>query len=138
MRRHFATMALVVAAMTAALPHAAGVAAPADSASTDLKLFAIVYQPGPVWKRGMPLAQQNLAEHGAYMRSLAARGRLLLAGPLPTLEGGLVIVRAENLDAAQALMAADPAVKNRQFVGIVSEWRAVIDPANRFEGALTR
>ncbi|WP_194955133.1 YciI family protein [Sphingopyxis solisilvae] len=109
---------------------------PATKAPATAKLFAIVYEPGPVWKRGMPLAQQNLGEHGQYMRRLAADGVLILAGPLMTSEGGLVILRADDLEAARALMDADPAVQKGQFVGTVSEWRPAIDPAARLKGVL--
>lgn len=108
----------------------------ATKAPTTAKLFAIVYEPGPVWKRGLPLAEQNLGEHGQYMRRLAADGVLILAGPLMTSEGGLVILRADDLQAARALMDADPAVRKGQFVGTVSEWRPAIDPAARLKGVL--
>lgn len=116
-------------------PHAAPDAA--TKAPTTAKLFAIVYEPGPVWKRGLPLAEQNLGEHGRYMRRLAADGVLILAGPLMTSEGGLVILRADDLKAARALMDADPAVRKGQFVGTVSEWRPAIDPAARLKGVLS-
>lgn len=130
------TLAAIVA--MSSLAHANPVAAPTtpDRAPAALKIFAFVYEPGPVWKRGVPLAQQNLAEHAQYMHRLAADGVLLLAGPLMTSEGGLVIVRAQNLGAARALMEADPAVKKGQFVGVVSEWRAAIDPDGRLKGAI--
>lgn len=127
---------LAVTAYVPSLAHSDPTLATRDEAQATSSLFAIVYEPGPVWKRGMPLAQQNLADHGQYMRRLATDGVLLLAGPLITSEGGLVIVRAENLHAARALMDADPAVQKGQFIGTVSEWRAVIDPAARLKGAL--
>lgn len=126
--------AVLVPSVARADPNAAPEAA--TKAPTTAKLFAIVYEPGPVWKRGLPLAEQNLGEHGQYMRRLAADGVLLLAGPLMTSEGGLVILRADDLDSARALMDADPAVQKGQFVGTVSEWRPAIDPAARLKGVL--
>ncbi|MGV3729836.1 MAG: YciI family protein [Sphingopyxis sp.] len=90
--------------------------------------FAIMYDPGPEWKRGEPLSVQGLEEHGRYMRQLAQDGILILAGPLSTSEGGLVILVAGNLDEAAGIMARDPAVVQGKFVGRVSEWRPLIDP----------
>lgn len=90
--------------------------------------FAIMYDPGPEWKRGEPLSAQGLGDHGRYMRKLAQDGVLILAGPLSTSEGGLVILVAGNLDEAADIMARDPAVLQGKFVGRVSEWRPLIDP----------
>lgn len=95
-------------------------------------LFVIHYAPGPNWLSGRPLSEQGLERHGAYMRELAAQGELLVAGPLSTSEGGLVILRADTLSAATARMQADPAVQEGKFIGAVSEWRPMIDPGGRF------
>lgn len=135
---HLLMGVLAAAAMMPLVVHADPKVAPAsaDIAPSTPRLFAIVYEPGPAWKRGMPLAQQNLGPHGQYMRRLAAEGVVILAGPLMTSEGGLVIIRADDLDTARALMEADPAVKKGQFVGTVSEWRPAIDPAARLNGVL--
>jgi len=95
-------------------------------------LYVIHYQPGPAWLRGRPLREQGLERHGAYMRDLATRGELLAAGPLSTIEGGLVILRVDSLETATARMRADPAVEAGQFIGEVSVWRPGIDPARRF------
>lgn len=130
--------AFAAAALVPSVAHADPNAAPeaVAKAPATAKLFAIVYEPGPVWRRGLPLSEQNLGEHGQYMRRLAADGVLILAGPLMTSEGGLVILRADDLDSARALMDADPAVQKGQFVGTVSEWRPAIDPAARLKGVL--
>lgn len=95
-------------------------------------LYVVYYRPGPAWKPGRPLAEQGLERHGAYMRDLAERGEILVAGPLSTTEGGLVILRVDSLEAAAARMEADPAVQAGQFLGEVSVWRPGIDPARRF------
>jgi uncharacterized protein YciI len=56
----------------------------------------------------------NLPAHLAYQRDLETRGALVLAGPLsdPTGEimvgAGLIIYRAETLEAARALTENDP------------------------------
>lgn len=120
----------VAIAAAAALMLAFAPAIARESAMT--AIYAIRYTPGPAFKPGVPLMRQDLAAHGAYMRELADAGIILAAGPLMTHEGGLVLLRAESLEAAQARMAADPAVVAGVFVGKVSEWRPVVDPAGRF------
>jgi uncharacterized protein YciI len=113
----------------------AGVAGPAPQAAAPSPvpvLYVVHYRPGPAWKPGRPLSEQGLERHGAYMRDLAARGEILAAGPLSTIEGGLVILRADSLEAAITRMQADPAVEAGQFIGEVSVWRPGIDPAGRF------
>lgn len=97
-----------------------------------LRMFAIIYHPGAAWKPGRPLAAQGLAAHGAYMRSLAQQGILQSAGPLTTIEGGLVLLQTDSLATATRLMTNDPAVREGLFTGFVSEWNPVIDPKGWF------
>ena len=112
----------------------AGVSGPVvqSAASPVPVLYVIHYRPGPAWKPGRPLSEQGLERHGAYMRDLAARDEILAAGPLSTIEGGLVILRVDSLEVATARMQTDPAVEAGQFIGEVSVWRPGIDPAGRF------
>lgn len=95
-------------------------------------LYVINYRPGPTWLAGRPLGEQGLEQHGSYMYELAQRGQLLVAGPLSTIEGGLVILRVASIDEATSLMQADPAVLDGKFTGEISVWRPGIDPAGRF------
>lgn len=80
----------------------------------------ILYEPGPAWKRGRPLAEQGLETHGRYLAQLTRDGKLLSAGPLAS-GGGLVIV-AGSPPEAQAVMQSDPAVRDRKFIGTVTQW----------------
>ena len=95
-------------------------------------LYVINYRPGPQWLAGRALREQGLEHHSAYMHELARRGEILAAGPLSTIEGGLVILRVASIDAAESLMQADPAVLEGKFIGEVSVWRPGVDPAGRF------
>ncbi|MBY8820874.1 YciI family protein [Sphingomonas colocasiae] len=88
------------------------------SIETNRSLFAIVYRPGPAWKAGVPMAQQGLGEHARYMKRLVDEGVIHTAGPLGA-DGGLVLLHARDLAAAQSLMAADPAVLAGLFAGEV-------------------
>lgn len=79
-------------------------------------MYAIVYRAGPSWKPGAPMEQQGLRDHFYYLEDLHARGVILLAGPLGS-DGGLVLLRARDQSEADRLMAADPAVGSGLFVG---------------------
>lgn len=58
--------------------------------------------------------QAALPEHLAYQKALEARGQLFLAGPLSDTAGtqmsggGLIVYRAESMEAARSLAEADP------------------------------
>jgi uncharacterized protein YciI len=92
----------------------------------DTTLFALVYRPGPRWVSGAPLAHQPLGPHRAYIRGLARAGRILLAGPfLDGAAGGLVALRAPDTEAAAAVLAADPAVRDGVLMGEVRPWRVL-------------
>jgi uncharacterized protein YciI len=47
-------------------------------------------------------------EHLAYLNTLAGEGSLAAAGPYDDLSGGLIIYRAPDQAAAEALVAGDP------------------------------
>lgn len=58
-------------------------------------------------------AATALPEHLAYIKQLEAEGALMLAGPVSDLDGravagGMLVLRAENLDAAKRLADGDP------------------------------
>ncbi|WP_035871445.1 YciI family protein [Cucumibacter marinus] len=56
----------------------------------------------------------HLAEHLTFQRRLEAEGKLVAAGPLSDETGtdwtgrGMIVLRAENLEAARAIAEADP------------------------------
>lgn len=72
-------------------------------------LYLAIYRPGPAWIAGQPTASQPLREHGRYILQLHAQGRLRLAGGFPD-DGGAAAFEADSDVAAQAIIAADPAV----------------------------
>lgn len=69
-----------------------------------------------------------LQAHGAYLRELLAAGKLVYAGQAfqPKRLFGLIVVEAPDAAAAQAILDADPAVKNKVFRGEVIPYRTVI------------
>jgi uncharacterized protein len=103
------------------------------------KTYAFIYAPGPQWLAGRPVTEQNLGAHRAYMADLYARGRVLLGGPfLDDAGGGVALLRAKGRDEATALLAADPAIREGVFTGVVRRWHAVFNEAEDLHEALSR
>ena len=63
-----------------------------------------------------PEEEAILAEHFAYLKKAAESGIVLLAGPCLDDTFGLVVFRAENDEAANAFMLADPSVRENVMV----------------------
>ena len=82
-------------------------------------LFALICTDKP---GALQLRLDTRPDHLAYLNELNARGILKIAGPFlgedgkPT--GSLVIVRAETIEEAQALAAADPYAKAGLFSNV--------------------
>ena len=58
------------------------------------QLFLFLYRPGPAWRAGVPMRQQDLRAHGAYHARLVREGRGVAGGGYVGEEGGMAIVRA--------------------------------------------
>lgn len=90
----------------------------AQAESPERALYAIVLTPGPAWKPGKPFAEQGLRDHFFYWKRLFDEGRIASAGPLGA-DHGLVLVRADDQEDADAILAADPALVAGVFTGTV-------------------
>ena len=112
-----ATFALLA---TLAVSHAA-------ETSPAARFFVILYAPGPAWKPGVPMKEQGLGAHRAYMQSLHDGHKLFAAGPLLESNGGLLIVKANNLDDARDIIAHDPAVIAGIFTAQAQTWATAFD-----------
>lgn len=110
-------------AATIACPPAMAQTAAGTEAVQPARLFIFTYRPGPAWRAGLPMAKQALGPHAAYHKRLVAQGRSFAAGPFLTSEGGMAIIRAADLEEAQAMLAADPAIQSGVFVGSIEAWR---------------
>lgn len=72
--------------------------------------------------------QTNLPDHLAYQGKMEQQGNLVMAGPLSDLTGelmegvGLIIYRAESLQAATALADADPMHKTGTREYTIRRW----------------
>ncbi|MBD3234892.1 MAG: hypothetical protein GF315_14305 [candidate division Zixibacteria bacterium] len=84
--------------------------------------YAIIYTPGPSWKKGKTVYQQELSAHGEYMAQLLERNILIAGGPFIDNSGGLAILRARNLKEAQDIINHDPAIENSVFNASLRPW----------------
>ncbi|MFN7164825.1 MAG: YciI family protein [Hyphomonas sp.] len=86
------------------------------------QLYLFQYSPGPMWREGVPMREQGLGGHAAYMQQLLTEGRLFAAGGYASDDGGMAIVMAASLDEARAMLAADPAMTGGIFVAELRHW----------------
>ena len=76
----------------------------------------------------LPLRKQARADHLARLESLKEQGRLILAGPHPTIDsndpgdagftGSLVVAEFPSLEAAQQWADADPYIAAGVYAGV--------------------
>jgi uncharacterized protein YciI len=92
------------------------------------RLFAVVLGPGAAWKKGQPFKGPGLDSHRAYWKGLYAQGRVASAGPLGD-RSGLALIRAKNQKEADALIAADPAVRARVLAEVARPYSADLTSA---------
>jgi uncharacterized protein len=126
----FAFCLLFGAALGAQTPPAATApstapATPAQSTGVPMSppMYLVVYKQGPAWKTDVPDGVQ-LRDHGRYMFTLHMKKTLKWGGPFSD-EGGAAVIDAESLEAAKAIVDADPAIKDKVFVAEVHAWRHV-------------
>lgn len=93
------------------------------TAAAQQQLFLFQYSPGPAWRAGVPMREQGLGPHAAYMQRLQDEGRLFAGGGYASDDGGMAVVTAANIDDARAILAADPAVTSGIFVAELRHWR---------------
>jgi len=68
---------------------------------------------------------QHVLEHVLYLKGLIAEGRLLASGPLKetTLRAGFLILQADSIQEAQALVDADPFTREDLICGLsIEQW----------------
>lgn len=86
-------------------------------------LYVILYRQGPAWKTGVPMRLQDaIVPHFRFMKQHFQDGTILEAGPTLDAPGGMVILKAASLEAATAIMQADPSVTSKMFVGEIHSW----------------
>lgn len=113
---------ILALAMTMAAFPAAAQSSGQGAATPARGLFLFLFSPGPAWRPGVPMRQQDLRDHAAYHDRLVREGRGFAGGAYRGMDGGMAIVRAADLAEAQAMLAADPAIVNGVFVAELRQW----------------
>ena len=132
--KHSIVRAAMVALALIAAPACVHAQAPPPELAAAQQLFLFQYSRGPAWREGVPMREQGLGPHGAYMRQLQEQGRLFAGGGYSSDDGGMAIVMCANLDEARAILAADPAITSGIFVAELKQWT----PRFRSDEALPR
>src|SRR5690606_11264138 len=69
-------------------------------------------------------------EHREYVHDLFEQGRIRMSGPLADETGAVIVYDAPDLDAARALVAADPYVREGVVRDVsLREWNVVVPVA---------
>lgn len=89
------------------------------------RLYAVLIGPGAKWKKGQPFKGPGLDQHRAYWKKLFGEGRVASAGPLGE-DIGLILLRARDQREANALVAADPAVKAQVLRGVARPYASAL------------
>lgn len=87
-------------------------------------LYAVVIGPGPSWKKGQPL-KKGSDGHWKYWQDLHSKGLVESAGPVGN-DTGFALLRARNQREANAVIAADPAVRAGRFRGVARPYDPTI------------
>jgi uncharacterized protein len=119
---HSLMRAAMLAMALAAAPACAHAQTPPTVAPAAQQLFLFQYARGPAWRDGVPMREQGLGPHGAYMRQLQEQGRLFAGGGYSSDDGGMAIVMCADADEARAILAADPAITSGIFVAELKQW----------------
>jgi uncharacterized protein YciI len=81
---------------------------------------------------GVDTPRETVMRHIAYVKSLDDAGKLVLAGPFENFAGGMVIVRADSIEAATEIAKSDPFVTEGVRTFEIRKWLL----ANRANGYL--
>lgn len=70
---------------------------------------------------------QYVPAHKAYVQELIAKGHQARSGYWGCGGGGMMLFKADSMNHAQALVAADPLVQNKCVKYELYEWRIVVE-----------
>jgi uncharacterized protein len=90
--------------------------------TTKEMIYSITYLRGNNYDESKSIYEQDLLEHGYYMKKLLKEGKLLLAGPFPDNSGAQVILKAEDENEMKEIINQDPAVIKNIFSYELKSW----------------
>lgn len=89
------------------------------------KYILVILKTGPVKPDRKETVDSLFAGHMANINRLAGMGKLVVAGPMKKNDKtyrGIFILNAKDLEEANAMLATDPAVKERMLEAELYEW----------------
>jgi uncharacterized protein YciI len=87
----------------------------AASAQTPPALFVVHFETGPAWNKALaPAEQPGFKEHSANLNRLRKEGLIKFGARYG--DFGMLFLKADSLDAAQAIIDADPGVQAGSFI----------------------
>ena len=85
------------------------------------------------YQRPVEEVDEHREAHLAFLAELNAQGRILMSGRRVPPVGGVVILRAESLEEAEAIMAEDPFAKAGVSAYVPYEFTPTAGPARSAE-----
>ncbi|HZG37133.1 MAG TPA: YciI family protein [Nodosilinea sp.] len=70
---------------------------------------------------------QFVPDHVAYVKALIAKGHAAKSGYWAEFGGGMLLFRADSIEEARAIVAADPLIQNHCVDYELHEWRVVVE-----------
>ena len=91
--------------------------------------FVLRYRPGSSWLVGKPLGEQDIADHLSFIEQQVVADVVVGGGPVDGgASGGMYLIRAADLAAAQAFAASDPGVSAGTFEPTIDGWQLMNAP----------
>jgi uncharacterized protein YciI len=96
-----------------------------------MSVYCVIREAGPGYLDGGVAAQPDVADHAAFMNSLADEGIVLFAGPLAGTETGrlraLLIMSADGEDEIHRRLDDDPWTHaNRLVITSIEPWNVIV------------
>ncbi len=91
-----------------------------------LKYFVAIYERGPAWVKNRPLREQPLSAHVDYLTTLHGDGCVIMGGPFADGGGGLVVFATDSSEAADEVLANDPAIETGILKAVLHEWDRIV------------
>ena len=79
---------------------------------------------------GVVTSEQLIRDHVAFLRKLDEEGKFLMGGPFTNYAGGMMVIKAADLEEAQKISANDPFVKQGVRTAEVRAWELSCEENN--------
>jgi uncharacterized protein len=100
------------------------------------KAIVVFMRRSSQWNPDKPVREQPYwDEHARFMDSLFEADRVILAGPFADASGSMIILAADSVEAARAILRDDPWAQHDILVaGDAKEWTIFLDARDKAHG----